>query len=286
MSEAADFRTSIKPVWCRGCGNFGILTALRGALADSGLEPHNVMIVSGIGCHGAVTQYVNANGFHSIHGRTLPVVTGIKLANHELQVIAMAGDGDGYGIGIGHFIHAMRRNLDITNLVHNNKRYSLTTGQTSPTTEKGSSTKSTPFGVIEAPVNPLTLALSSGATYISRGFAGDPPHLKKLITDGIAHKGFALIDILQPCITFNHVNTNAFYKERVFKLEEDKNYDPGDKMAAYERALEWGDRIPIGLFYKEVRPTYEDEVQTIKDMPLVKKAVRGVDITKTLEQFR
>ncbi|MCL7416030.1 MAG: thiamine pyrophosphate-dependent enzyme [ANME-2 cluster archaeon] len=286
MAEASDFRTSIKPVWCPGCGNFGILTALRGALADSGLEPHNVMIVSGIGCHGAVTQYVNANGFHSIHGRTLPVATGIKLANHELQVIAMAGDGDGYGIGIGHFIHTMRRNLDITNLVHNNKRYSLTTGQTSPTTEMGGSTKSTPFGVIEVPVNPLTLALSSGATYISRGFAGDPLHLKKLITDGIAHKGFALIDILQPCITFNHVNTNTFYKEKVYKLEEDGNYDPGDKMAAYERALEWGDRIPIGLFYKEVRSTYEDEVETIKDMTLVKRAVTGVDITKTLEQFK
>ena len=286
MADASDFRTAIKPVWCPGCGNFGILTALRGALADSGLEPNQVMIVSGIGCHGAVTQYVHANGFHSIHGRTLPVATGIKLANHELQVIAMAGDGDGYGIGIGHFIHAMRRNLDITLLVHNNKRYSLTTGQTSPTTEKGSSTKSTPFGVIEVPVNPLTLALSSGATYISRGFAGDPPHLRKLIADGITHKGFALVDVLQPCITFNHVNTNAFYKEKVYKLGEDGDYDPTDMVAAYERAVEWGDRIPTGLLYKESRPTYEDEVMTIKDMPLVERPVVGVDISKTMEQFR
>lgn len=285
MADIKDFRTDIKPVWCPGCGNFGILTALRGTLVDSGLEPNQVIIVAGIGCHGAVVQYVNVNGFHSIHGRTLPVATGIRLANHELNVIAMAGDGDGYGIGMGHFIHTMRRNLNLTQLVHNNKMYSLTTGQTSPTTEKGSSTKSTPFGAIEMPVNPLTLALSSGATYISRGFAGDPPHLKKLIADGIAHRGFALVDVLQPCITFNHVNTNVFYKERVYKLEEDENYDPADKMAAYERALEWGERIPIGLFYKESRPTYEDEVVTIQDMPLVNRPAEGVDITNTLEQF-
>jgi 2-oxoglutarate ferredoxin oxidoreductase subunit beta len=285
VAEPRDFRTDIKPVWCPGCGNFGILTALRGALADSGLEPHQVIIVSGIGCHGAVVQYVNVNGFHSIHGRTLPVATGIHLANHELNVIAMAGDGDDYGIGMGHFIHAMRRNIDLTQIVHNNKMYSLTTGQTSPTTDKGGFTKSTPFGAIEIPVNPLTLALSSGATYISRGFAGDPQHLRKLITGGIAHKGFALVDVLQPCITFNHVNTNAFYKERVYKLEEEEDYDPGDRPAAYERALEWGNRIPIGLFYKESRPTYEDEVVTIQDMPLVKRPVEGTDISKTMEMF-
>ncbi|MCL7413776.1 MAG: 2-oxoacid:ferredoxin oxidoreductase subunit beta [ANME-2 cluster archaeon] len=285
MAESKDFRTDKKPVWCPGCGNFGILTALRGALADSGYEPHQLMIVSGIGCHGAVIQYVNANGFHSIHGRTLPVATGIHLANHELCILTMVGDGDGYGIGMGHFIHAMRRNLDMTQIVHNNKLYSLTTGQTSPTTDKGRPTKSTPFGVIEIPVNPLTLALSSGATYISRGFAGDPPHLRKLIADAMAHKGFALVDVLQPCITFNHANTNAFYKERVYKLEDETGYDPGDRQAAYERALEWGERIPIGLFYRESRPTYEDEVVTLKDMPLVKRPIKGVDITKTLEQF-
>lgn len=285
MPDKDAFRTPIKPVWCPGCGNFGILSALRGALADSGLEPHRLLIVSGIGCHGAVVQYVNVNGFHSIHGRTLPVATGIKLANHELTVIAMAGDGDGYGIGMGHFIHAMRRNLDLTFIVHNNKRYSLTTGQTSPTTDKGESTKSTPFGAIEIPVNPLTLAISSGATYISRGFAGDPPHLRKLIAGAIAHKGFALVDVLQPCVTFNHVNTNTFYKERLYRLEE-AEHDMGNRIAAYERGLEWGDRIPIGLFLRERRPTYEDEVATIKNMPLVKRPVEGVDITGTMEQFK
>lgn len=286
MAEANDFRTDIKPVWCPGCGNFGILKALRGALADSGLEPHEAVIVSGIGCHGAIVQYVNSNGFHSIHGRTLPVATGIHLANHELKVVAHSGDGDGYGIGMGHFIHAMRRNMDVTNIVHNNKLYSLTTGQASPTTDKGSSTKSTPFGVIEIPVNPLALALSSGATYISRGFAGDPLHLRKLIAGGIAHKGFALVDVLQPCVTFNRVNTNAFYKEKVYKLEEDRGYDPTDRVAAYERAVEWGERIPTGLFYKESRPTYEDEVLTINEMPLVKRPVEGVDISRTMEQFK
>jgi 2-oxoglutarate ferredoxin oxidoreductase subunit beta len=284
MAELADFRTPKKPVWCPGCGNFGILSALRGALADSGLEPHRFIIVSGIGCHGAIIQYVRVNGFHSIHGRTLPVATGIRLANHELKVIAISGDGDGYGIGMGHFIHAMRRNLDITYIVHDNKLYSLTTGQTSPTSDKGSSTKSTPFGSIEIAVNPLALALSSGATFIARGFAGDPPHLRKLITDAIHHKGFSLIDVFQPCVTFNHVNTNDFYKKRVYHLE-DEGYDPMDKSAAYQRVVEWNDRVPTGLFYKEERPTYEDEVFTIRDMPLVKRDVKGVDITKTMEQF-
>lgn len=285
MAEATVFRTPRKSTWCPGCGNFGILTALRNALADSGLEPHQIIIVSGIGCHGGIVDWVNANGFHSIHGRTLPVATGIRLANHELKVVAMFGDGDGYGIGIGHFIHAMRRNIDITGIGHNNKMYSLTTGQTSPTSDKGFSTKSTPFGVIELPVNPLTLALSSGATYIARGFAGDAPHLRKLIADGMAHKGFALVDVLQPCVTFNYVNTFDFYKQRVYKLEEDKGYDPENKAAAYERAVEWGERIPIGLFYREKRPTYEDEVVTIRDMPLYKRPVAGVDITKTMDQF-
>jgi 2-oxoglutarate ferredoxin oxidoreductase subunit beta len=285
MADPNDFKTPRKSTWCPGCGNFGILTALRGALADSGLEPHQILIVSGIGCHGGIVQWINTNGFHSIHGRTLPVATGIKLANHELNVLAMSGDGDGYGIGMGHFIHAMRRNLDITNIGHNNKMYSLTTGQASPTSDKGSSTKSTPFGSIEIPVNPLTLALSAGATYIARGFAGDPPHLRQLITAAIAHKGFALIDVLQPCVTFNHVNTNDYYKHRVYKLEDDGEYDYEDKAAAFERAGEWGDRIPIGLFYKMSRPTYEDEVVTIKDMPLVKRPVAGVDITQLMEQF-
>ncbi|HUW67820.1 MAG TPA: 2-oxoacid:ferredoxin oxidoreductase subunit beta [Candidatus Nanoarchaeia archaeon] len=284
MAEPADFRNPVKPVWCPSCGNFGILSALRGALADSGSEPHQVMIVSGIGCHGAVVQYVHVNGFHSIHGRTLPIATGIKLANHDLKVIAMSGDGDGYGIGMGHFIHAMRRNLDITYIVHDNKLYSLTTGQTSPTSDKGSATKSTPFGSIEIAVNPLTLALSSGASFIARGFAGDPPHLRKLITEAIKHKGFSLIDVFQPCVTFNKVNTNDFYKERVYKLE-DEGYEPVDKAAAYERAVEWNTRVPIGVIYKEDRATYEDEVVTIQDMPLVKRPVEGVDITKTMEQF-
>lgn len=284
MAEIADFRTPLKPVWCPGCGNFGILSALRGGLADTGLEPHQFIIVSGIGCHGAVIQYVHVNGFHSIHGRTLPVATGLRLANHELKVIAMSGDGDGYGIGMGHFIHAMRRNLDITYIVHDNKMYSLTTGQTSPTSDKGFVTKSTPFGSIEVAVNPLTLALSAGATFIARGFAGDPRHLRKLITDAIAHKGFSLLDVLQPCVTFNHVNTFDFYKERVYKLEEE-GYTPVDRAAAFERAREWNDRFPLGVFYREERPTYEDEVATIKDMPLVKRPATGVDITRTMEQF-
>jgi len=229
-------------------------------------------------------HWINTYGFHGIHGRPLPIATGAKLANNNLTVIAVGGDGDGYGIGIGHFIHSMRRNLNITYIVTNNQVYGLTTGQTSPTSDKGFATKSTPTGVIEVPINPIALAIASGATYISRGFSKEMRHLTKLIVDGLKHKGFTLVDVLQPCVTFNRKNTYDWFSERVYKLEE-KGHNVTDKQAAFLKALEWNDRIPIGLFYKETKPTYEDELAQIVEMPLVKQRIEDIDIRHLMDEF-
>lgn len=278
MTSFNELTTPERPTWCPGCGDWGILTALKKAIEELQLPNHNVLVVAGIGCSGHLPQWINTFGFHSLHGRALPVAQAAKLANHELNVIAVGGDGDGYGIGVGHFIHAMRRNIDITYIVHDNQIYGLTTGQTSPTSEKGFKTKSTPHGSIEPPVNPIALALASDCTFVARGFAGDVPHLVKLITEGIKHKGFALIDVLQPCVTFNQLNTFDYFYRRVYKLEDDKSYDPKNKFEAFKRAFEWGEKIPIGLFYKEERKTYEDELPQLSKLPLVKQRIDNVDI--------
>lgn len=229
-------------------------------------------------------HWVNTYGFHGIHGRPLPIATGARLANNNLTVIAVGGDGDGYGIGIGHFIHAMRRNLNITYIVTNNQVYGLTTGQTSPTSDKGFATKSTPTGVIEMPINPIALAIASEATYISRGFSKEMKHLTKLIVDGVRHEGFALIDVLQPCVTFNRKNTYEWFSERVYKLEE-TDHDVTNKQTAFLKSLEWNDRIPIGLFYRETRPTYEDELPQIAETPLVKQRIEEINITALMDEF-
>ena len=230
-------------------------------------------MVSGIGCSSNLPGYVHAYGVHSLHGRSVAVATGIKLANTDLKVVITGGDGDGYGIGIGHFIHAMRRNLDLTYVVMDNQIYGLTTGQASPTTMKDARTKSTPQGNVEAPLNPLALALVSGATYVARGFSGEPNHLADLIAGGIQHKGFALIDVFSPCVTYNKLNTYAYFKKRCYKLEDEKGYDPSNAKMAMERVQEWGDRIPLGVAYKDLQPTYEDSVAAFKNGPLTKQSV-------------
>jgi len=254
MTDMAQLKTREAPNWCPGCGNYGIQAALKNAIVELGLDTSSLTIATGIGCGSKINHWVKCYGFEGLHGRPLPVATGIKLANPSLTVLAIGGDGDGYGLGMGHFIHSMRRNLDITYIVQDNQIYGLTTGQTSPTSEKGTRTKSTPAGAIELPVNPIALALASGATYIARGYAGDLPHLTELISGAIAHHGFAIVDVLQPCVTFNKVNTYDFFASRVYKLEEEMGL-----AAAFEKSHEWGDKIPIGLFYREERPTYEDE---------------------------
>jgi len=265
--QIKDYQTKDVPNWCPGCGNYGIQAALKSALAKVGVPTHELVLATGIGCGSKINHWVKCYGFEGLHGRPLPVATGIKLANPSLTVVAIGGDGDGYGLGMGHFIHSMRRNINMTYIVQDNQIYGLTTGQTSPTSSTGTKSKSTPFGAIELPVNPIQLALASGATYIARGYAGDIPHLSGLIAGALRHPGFALIDVLQPCVTFNKVNTYDFFAKRVYKLEEDKSFNVAgvwldgarfgiDK--AFERAAEWDKRIAIGLFYKEERPTYED----------------------------
>ncbi len=256
--------------WCPGCGNFGILTAVRKALVAVGLAPYQVLIVSGIGQAGKLPHYTKCHTLNELHGRALPAATGAKIANHELTVIAVGGDGDGYGEGGNHFIHAMHRNTDITYIVHDNQVYALTKGQASPTSDIGYVTKTTPEGAW-AQVNPITLAVASDASFVARGFAGDIEHLANLISLGIQHKGFALIDVLQPCVSFNTRNTFRWYRERVYKLEEDATYNPNDRVAAFQKSLEWGDRVPIGVIYKKDRPTYESGLHALEETPLVKQ---------------
>ena len=282
MVTTSDY-AGLKPAWCPGCGNFGILKALNRALIEMEIEPHQVLLVSGIGQAGKLPHYTRGNVFNSLHGRPIPPAIGAKIANPELVVIAVSGDGDAYGEGGNHFLHAARRNHDITYLVHNNQVYGLTKGQASPTSDVGFITKTTPYGAA-SPVNPIALAIVSGASFVGRGFAGDIDHLSNLIKRGITHRGFALIDILQPCISFNHKNTFQWYRERVYKLE-DERYNPSDKKAALEKALEWGDKIPIGIIYEENLPVYEDQLPALSKGPLVRHEIDPARVEKLFAEF-
>ena len=250
--------SDVHPDWCPGCGDFGVLKSIKEAIVELDIPAHEVLIVSGIGCSSNLPGFIRAYGVHSLHGRALPVATGAALANHALHVIAVGGDGDGYGIGIAHFIHAMRRNLNLTYIVMDNEIYGLTTGQASPTTTEGHKTKSTPRGNVERPVQPLALALASGATYVARGFSGEQKQLTKLVAGAIAHKGFSLVDVFSPCVTFNKINTYPWFKQRVKKLEDEASYDPANWVMAMEMSQVWGDVIPIGKFFQRTdRPTLE-----------------------------
>jgi len=247
---ARDFKGKVDPDWCPGCGDFGVLNALQRSCAELGLKPHEILLVSGIGCSSNFPGYFNAYGMHTLHGRSLAFATGAKMANHELNVIVTGGDGDGYGIGGNHFTHTARRNVDLTYVVMNNQIYGLTTGQISPTSRPGMKTKSTPFGNVEGPVNPITSAIMNGATFVARAYSGDVRHMTSLMTQAIEHKGFALLDIFSPCVTFNLDNGHSFFKDRVKKLE-DEEHNSSDWQAACEKAMEWGDSIYTGLFYQE-----------------------------------
>lgn len=252
--KAKDFKGKVEPDWCAGCGDFGVLRTLQRACAELGLQPHEILTVSGIGCSSNLPGYFNGYGMHTLHGRALAVATGAQMANHELTVVATGGDGDGYGIGGNHFTHTARRNVDMTYLVMNNQIYGLTTGQVSPTSEEGMKTKSTPYGSVEMPVNPITSAIMNGATYVARGFSGQALHLVSLIKQAILHKGFALVDVFSPCVTFNHDNDYKFFKPRVRKLE-DIEHDTTDWKAACEKAMVWGDDIYIGCFFQKLAPS-------------------------------
>ena len=271
------------PAWCPGCGNFGILKAFKDAMVELGKEPHQLTIVSGIGQSGKFPHYVKCNTFNGLHGRTLPVATGIRLANHEMLVIAVAGDGDCYGEGGNHLTHAMRRNINVKLFVHDNQIYGLTKGQPSPTSMEGMITKNQPFGVFSEQLNPMALAVSLDCSFVARGFAGNTEHLKDLMKEAVLHKGFSLLDILQPCVTFNKINTYDWYKQRVYNIEPE--YNPENRIEAFKKALEWGDRIPLGIIYKNKRPVLEERIPVIKDNPLVRQGIDLSGIDTALKEF-
>jgi 2-oxoglutarate ferredoxin oxidoreductase subunit beta len=271
----ADLKGKVDPDWCPGCGDFGVLAAVQKALVELQIPKHEVATISGIGCSSNFPGFIDTYGMHTLHGRSLPVASGMKLANHAMTVLVTGGDGDGFGIGAGHFVHTMRRNLDLTYLVMDNQIYGLTTGQTSPTSRIGMKTKSMPFGNVDAPVNPISLALAAGATFVARGFSADQKHLTELIKRGIQHKGFSFIDVFSPCVTYNHDNTFQWFRPRVKKLEDNPAYDHTDFQAAVEKSLLWGDEIPIGLFFERTDvPTAHDAEPVLKPGPLVHQEMR------------
>ena len=276
MVELKDYASPVRPTWCPGCGDFGVLNALKRALVEAELAPHEVIIYTGIGCGSKLPDYMRVNGFTSLHGRPIPIAQGAHLANHGLKAIVVAGDGDTYGEGGNHFMQALRRNADITIMVQNNRIYGLTKGQYSPTSPKGFPTKTSPRpeGAIDQPINPIALALAAEATFIARSWSGDLQHLTDTMVTAIRHEGAALLDIFQPCVTFNPNYYYDYYRPRVYKLEEE-GYDPADLNAAWEKAHEWGDRIPIGVIYQvEGKPSYEQQVPTLAAGPLVKQGLR------------
>lgn len=285
MVTLEDLKTPKTNTWCPGCGNFGILMAFKKALLELGIQREDAMLVSGIGCHGKMVNYVNINGFHGIHGRVLPLAAGIKLVNPKLTVVGFAGDSDQYNEGWGHFAHAIRQNIDMTLIVHDNMVLGLTTGQATSTSQQGFKTKSTPFGVIPPMLNPIAHALVSDGSFVARGFSGDMFHLKSLVVEAIQHRGFAFIDVLQPCVTFNYLNTYDWYRKRIYKLDEEA-HDVTDKKKALEKAFEWGDRIPIGIFYNKERPIYRDSLPHLKDINLTKLSLENVDVTSALKEMK
>lgn len=281
-----DVQLSYVPTWCPGCGDYGIANALKKALAT--LDLTETVLVTGIGCSSKIAQYINTYRVETLHGRALPVAAGIKLANHTLKVIVNGGDGDGMGLGMGHFIHTARRNPDIAYFIHNNQIYGLTKGQPSPTSEQGMLTKFSPapMGNVERPINIVRQALTAGATFVARGFTANLAQLADLMTRAIAHPGFAVVDILQPCVSFNKLNTYQWYQQRVTPVEAMEGYDPSDIGKAIALAGIWGDQIPTGIFYQEFRPTLEETLPQLAAEPLVQKPLHDIDITSLMQQFK
>ncbi len=268
MVSIKNYESSYENHWCPGCGNFGILEAMKDALVGLEILPEKLLIVSGIGQAAKTPHFLKCNMFHSLHGRALPLATGAKMANHNLKILVNSGDGDCYGEGGNHFMHAIRRNVDLTLLVHNNKTYGLTKGQASPTSDFSMVTPMQPRGVISEPFNGLAVALSLGAGFVARGFSGDVKHLSRLIREGMQFKGFSLIDIMQPCVSFNRINTYNWYKKRVYDLFEE-DYIPDEFENAMKLARQWGDRIPMGILYQKEKPAFMDRVEMFHQDPLI-----------------
>lgn len=273
MATFKDFRNNVKPNWCPGCGDFSVQAAIQKAAANIGLEPEEVAIITGIGCSGRLSGYINAYGMHGIHGRALPLAQGVKMANRDLTVIASGGDGDGYAIGMGHTIHALRRNMNMTYVIMDNQIYGLTKGQTSPSSAPGFVTKSTPKGNIEKNVAPLELALSSGATFVAQGFSSDIKNLTKLLEDAINHDGFSFVNVFSPCVTYNKVNTYDWFKEHLTNIDDIEDYDASDKEKAMANVLKY-DSLLKGIVYQDTEtPSYESQIEQLDETPLAKKDI-------------
>lgn len=283
MSSIKDFESFYENHWCPGCGNFGILAAMKDAFVSQEIQPEGVLIISGIGQAAKTPHFLKCNMFHSLHGRALPLATGAKMANHALKILVNTGDGDCYGEGGNHLMHAIRRNVDLTVLVHNNRVYGLTKGQASPTSDLGMVTPIQNHGVISEPFNGPAVALSLGAGFVARGFSGSKTHLSRLIREGMKHKGFSLIDILQPCVSFNKINTYDWYQRRVYDLFEE-NYAPDNFENAMALARQWGDKIPIGIIYKKEKPTFVDRIEKFAQGPLISRKYDSGKLQAFLDQ--
>jgi 2-oxoacid:acceptor oxidoreductase, beta subunit, pyruvate/2-ketoisovalerate family len=280
MATFKEFRNNVKPNWCPGCGDFSIQAAIQRAAANVGLEPEELAVISGIGCSGRISGYINAYGLHGIHGRALPIAQGVKLANRELTVIASGGDGDGFAIGMGHTVHAIRRNLNITYIVMDNQIYGLTKGQTSPRSAEGFKTKSTPEGSIESTLSPLEIAMSAGATFVAQSFSSDLKQLTALIEAGIKHEGFSLINVFSPCVTFNKINTYDWFKQNIVNLEQFPDYDPSNRIMAMNKIMETEGML-TGLIYQNTqRKSYEDMISGFGTDALAKQ-----ELSLSEEQF-
>ncbi|WP_433943267.1 2-oxoacid:ferredoxin oxidoreductase subunit beta [Paenibacillus sp. SN-8-1] len=288
MATFKEFRNNVKPNWCPGCGDFSVQAAIQRAAANVGLEPEQLAVISGIGCSGRISGYINAYGLHGIHGRALPIAQGVKLANRDLTVVASGGDGDGFAIGMGHTVHAIRRNINMTYIVMDNQIYGLTKGQTSPRSGEGFKTKSTPEGSIETTLSPLEIALSAGATFVAQSFSSDLKQLTSLIEQGIQHEGFSLINVFSPCVTFNKVNTYDWFKENIVNLETVPDYDPSNRVMAMTKLMETNSMITGLIYQNKAKKSYENLVPGFREEPLVNQnlSLTENEFDKLVAEFR
>ncbi|MEC2076898.1 2-oxoacid:ferredoxin oxidoreductase subunit beta [Metabacillus fastidiosus] len=280
MATFKDFRNNVKPNWCPGCGDFSVQAAIQRAAANIGLEPEQLAVISGIGCSGRISGYINSYGFHGIHGRSLPIAQGVKMANKDLTVIASGGDGDGFAIGLGHTIHAIRRNMDITYIVMDNQIYGLTKGQTSPRSDVGFKTKSTPNGSIESALSIMEMALSAGATFVAQSFSTDLKDLTGLIEAGMNHKGFAFINVFSPCVTYNKVNTYEWFKQNLTKLKDIEGYDAENKAVAMKTLMKHNGLVTGLIYQNKEQKSYGEMVDGYSD-----EALSEIDLSISEEEF-
>lgn len=288
MATLKDFRNNVKPNWCPGCGDFSVQASIQRAAVSLGLEPEQLAIVSGIGCSGRISGYVNAYGFHGIHGRSLPIAQGLKLANKDLTVIAAGGDGDGFAIGMGHTVHAIRRNIDITYIVMDNQIYGLTKGQTSPRSSVGFKTSSTPQGSIETTLSPLEVAMAAGATFVAQSFSSNVKQLTAILEEAVKHKGFAFVNVFSPCVTFNKINTYDWFKENIVELPEDGSYDPTDRVTAMSKIMETEGMLTGIIYQDKVKKSYAELLPGFNDEALVKRNLHlsEADFDKLVAEFK